>query len=51
MERTIDRLRGEQTLGPEEPFLCHTLCELGATEMQTELAGSSPGWTRIRARS
>ena len=39
MERTIDRLRGEQTLGPEKPFLCHTLCELGATEMQTELAG------------
>ena len=39
MERTIDRLRGEQTLGPEKPFLCHTLCELGATEMQSELAG------------
>ncbi len=29
----------KQTLGPEQPFLCHTLCELGATEMQSEMAG------------
>ena len=51
MERTIDRLRGEQTLGPEKLFLCHTLCELGATEMQTELGGQVLVGPRIRARS
>lgn len=39
MQRTIDRLRAEQTLGPEQPYLCHTLCELGATEMESELVG------------
>jgi hypothetical protein len=37
MERTIARLRREETLGPEQPFLCHTLCELGATQMEAEL--------------
>lgn len=39
MQRTIDRLRAEQTLGPEQPYLCHTLCELGGTEMESEMAG------------
>lgn len=39
MRRTIDRLRGERTLGPERPYLCHTLCELGGTQMESEMAG------------
>jgi hypothetical protein len=39
MRRTIDRLRREQPSGPEQPYLCHTLCELGGTEMQSEMAG------------
>lgn len=39
MRRSIDRLRAEDTLGPERVYLCHTLCELGATELQPQLAG------------
>lgn len=39
MQRSIDRLRGEQTLGPEKPYMCHTLCELGATDLEAEMAG------------
>ncbi|HQR79587.1 MAG TPA: hypothetical protein PLT68_05140 [Actinomycetota bacterium] len=39
MRRSIDRLRAEDTLGPERVYLCHTLCELGATELEPQLAG------------
>jgi len=39
MQRSIDRLRAEDTLGPEKVYLCHTLCELGATPLQPQLAG------------
>ena len=39
MQRTIDRLRGEQTLGPVEVYMCHTLCELGATKLADQLDG------------
>jgi hypothetical protein len=39
MQRSIDRLRGEQTAGPEQVYLCHTLCELGATEFLPQLQG------------
>lgn len=39
MQRTINRLRGEQTLGPVEVYMCHTLCELGATKLQDQLDG------------
>ncbi len=39
MQRTIDRLRGEQTLGPVEVYMCHTLCELGATRLSDQLDG------------
>jgi hypothetical protein len=39
MQRTIDRLRGEQTLGPVEVYMCHTLCELGATKLSDQLDG------------
>jgi hypothetical protein len=39
MQRTINRLRGEQTLGPVEVFMCHTLCELGATSLTEQLDG------------
>lgn len=49
MERTIDRLRAEKTLGPEQPFLCHTLCELGATELESELAGVKE-WLDVHPR-
>lgn len=38
MQRSVDRLRASQTLGPEKPYMCHTLCELGATELEPELA-------------
>lgn len=38
MQRSIDRLRTEE-LGPERPYMCHTLCELGATELEPELEG------------
>lgn len=39
MQRTVDRLRGEDTLGPVEVYMCHTLCELGATPLQQQLDG------------
>lgn len=39
MQRTIDRLRAEQTLGPVEVYMCHTLCELGATSLREQLDG------------
>lgn len=39
MQRSIDRLRREETLGPEKPYMCHTLCELGAKELQSQLEG------------
>ncbi len=39
MQRSIDRLRKEKTLGPEKVYMCHTLCELGATELEPQLVG------------
>jgi hypothetical protein len=33
IQRTIDRVRGEDAVGPEEPYFCHTVCEIGATQM------------------
>ena len=39
MQRTVDRLRGEDTLGPVQVYMCHTLCELGATPLQQQLDG------------
>jgi hypothetical protein len=33
VRRTIDRIRGEEAVGPEEPYFCHTVCELGATQV------------------
>ena len=39
MQRTIDRLRGQPTTGPVEVYMCHTLCELGATQLESQLVG------------
>lgn len=39
MQRTIDRLRGQPTAGPVEVYMCHTLCELGATQLESQLVG------------
>jgi hypothetical protein len=33
VKRTIDRVRNERVVGPEEPYFCHTVCEIGATQM------------------
>ncbi len=33
VQRTIDRVRRAEVIGEEEPFFCHTVCELGATPM------------------
>jgi hypothetical protein len=33
VQRTIDRVRRAEVIGDEEPFFCHTVCELGATPM------------------
>ncbi|MGV1004743.1 MAG: hypothetical protein ACOYEV_08225 [Candidatus Nanopelagicales bacterium] len=33
LQRTIDRIRREPGVGPEEPFFCHTVCEIGATKV------------------
>jgi hypothetical protein len=49
MRRTIDRLRGEQTLGPERVYMCHTLCELGATDLQSQLTGLK-AWLQAHPR-
>lgn len=37
MQRSIDRLRDEKTVGGEQVYMCHTLCELGATRLRGEL--------------
>lgn len=34
IRRTIDRVRDGQPTGPEQPYFCHTVCELGASPMQ-----------------
>jgi hypothetical protein len=39
MTRSIDRLRAEKKLGPEQVFMCHTLCELGGTALEPQLEG------------
>ncbi len=39
MQRTIERLRGQPTTGPVEVYMCHTLCELGATQLESQLLG------------
>jgi uncharacterized membrane protein HdeD (DUF308 family) len=39
MKRSIDRLRGEKKLGPEQVYMCHTLCELGGTALEPQLEG------------
>lgn len=39
VKRSINRLRGEKTLGPEQVYMCHTLCELGGTALEPQLAG------------
>ncbi|MGB8019989.1 MAG: hypothetical protein WCF04_02045 [Candidatus Nanopelagicales bacterium] len=33
IRRTIDRVRREDAAGPVEPYLCHTVCEIGASQM------------------
>jgi hypothetical protein len=33
VERTIERVRRAEVIGEEEPFFCHTVCEIGATPM------------------
>jgi hypothetical protein len=33
VQRTIDRVRRAEVTGEEQPFFCHTVCELGATPM------------------
>ncbi|HEX6888026.1 MAG TPA: hypothetical protein VF143_07955 [Candidatus Nanopelagicales bacterium] len=33
VQRTIDRVRRAKVIGDEQPFFCHTVCELGATPM------------------
>ncbi len=38
-QRTIERLRKDKNLGPEKPFMCHTLCELGATDLLAQMQG------------
>lgn len=37
VRRTIDRLRREPGTGPVEPYFCHTVCELGATQVLGEM--------------
>jgi hypothetical protein len=41
MKRSIDRLRGEKKLGPEQVYMCHTLCELGGTALEPQLEGEA----------
>jgi hypothetical protein len=33
IRRTIDRVRRSESVGPPEPYFCHTVCEIGATPM------------------
>ncbi len=33
VQRTIDRVRRAEPVGPEEPYFCHTVCEIGAAPM------------------
>jgi hypothetical protein len=33
VQRTIDRVRRAEPIGPEEPYFCHTVCEIGAAPM------------------
>ena len=33
IRRTIDRVRRTESVGPPEPYFCHTVCEIGATPM------------------
>lgn len=49
MQRSIDRLRGEKTVGPEQVYMCHTLCELGATQLLGELEGLK-AWMDVHPR-
>ncbi len=37
IRRTVDRARNAVATGPVEPFFCHTVCELGATQMLGEM--------------
>ena len=48
-QRTIERLRRDKNLGPEKPFMCHTLCELGATDLLTQMLGLDQ-WMRANPR-
>jgi hypothetical protein len=38
-QRSIERLRKDKVVGPERPYMCHTLCELGATELEAQMVG------------
>lgn len=33
IRRTIDRVRREEAVGPVEPYFCHTVCEIGASQV------------------
>jgi hypothetical protein len=33
VQRTIDRVRRSTPVGPEEPYFCHTVCEIGSEPM------------------
>ena len=37
VQRTIDRVRSATPTGEEQPYFCHTVCELGATAMKPEM--------------
>lgn len=46
--RVTASTRGNAT-GPVRPYMCHTLCELGATDFETSMAGVA-AWMRAHPR-
>jgi hypothetical protein len=37
VQRTVDRIRNAKPAGEEQPYFCHTVCELGGTAMEPEM--------------
>ena len=39
VNRLVQQLQGGSPSGPVQPYLCHTVCEIGGTPLLTELQG------------